>query len=107
MINVTDANFKKEVLEKSKEKPVVVDFWASWCMPCRILGPIIEKVSEENPDKFVLAKMDVEGNQVMPQVYGIMSIPNVKMFRNGEVVAEFVGAMPKESVSKWIAQNAK
>jgi len=105
MVDVNDGNFQQKVLEKSNEIPVVVDFWAGWCAPCRMLGPVIEEVSKENKGKFVLAKMNVEENQVMPAVYGVMSIPSVKMFKGGKVVAEFVGALPKQSIQKWVEDN--
>jgi putative thioredoxin len=105
VIKVDDGNFKREVLEKSKQLPVVVDFWADWCMPCRILGPVIEEVAQENNGKFVLAKMSVEENKVMPSVYSVMSIPSVKMFRNGRVTAEFVGAQPKDKIREWLRVN--
>ncbi|MBR9679342.1 MAG: thioredoxin [Nanoarchaeota archaeon] len=105
MIDVNDGNFKEKVLGKSKDIPVVVDFWAGWCMPCKMLGPVIEEVAKENKDKFILAKMNVEENTVMPGVYGVMSIPSVKMFKNGEVTAEFVGTLPNESIQKWVDDN--
>lgn len=104
-VEVSDASFKKEVLDKSKSIPIVVDFWASWCGPCRVLGPIIEEVASEFKGKMVLAKMNVEENEVMPSVFGVMSIPSVKMFKDGKVVAEFVGSRPKDSVSKWVKDN--
>lgn len=104
-IDVTDKDFKEKVLEQSKEKPVVVDFWATWCVPCLMLGPILEKLALEYKDKFILAKLNVDENPIVSQTYGIMSIPAVKMFKNGEVADEFVGALPEPHVKKWLEKN--
>ncbi len=104
-IEVNDSNFEQEVIEKSKEIPVIVDFWAPWCAPCVMLGPLIEKVAEENEGKVVLAKMNVDENPLKSQEYGIMSIPNVKMFKDGKIVSEFVGLMPEDAIRQWINEN--
>ena len=104
-MDATDYDFKEKVLEKSKDLPVVVDFWASWCMPCRILGPIIEKVAKDYEGKFVLAKVNVDEAPSTSQTYGIRGIPSVKMFKDGEVVDEFTGAMPEEKIKNWIESN--
>jgi len=104
-IEVNDADFEKEVIKKSEKTPVIVDFWASWCGPCRILTPILEKVVKEFKGKIILAKMNVEDNPEKPEEYDIRSIPNVKLFKNGEVADEFVGAIPESHVREWIKKN--
>ena len=94
---LTDINFDSEVL-KSKE-PVLVDFWAPWCGPCKIMGPIIEEIAKEMNGKPVkIAKMNVDENQATPGAYGIMSIPTMMIFKNGQVVDQMVGVQPKDKV---------
>jgi putative thioredoxin len=104
-IEVDDNNFEKEVLEKSKEVPVVVDFWSQHCPPCLILGPILEKLAKEYDGKFILAKANVDQARTTAMKYAVMSIPSVKMIKKGEVVDEFVGAVPEESVKQWLDKN--
>ncbi|MEM3399644.1 MAG: thioredoxin [Candidatus Micrarchaeia archaeon] len=104
-LEVTDADFKTKVIEQSKRVPVVVDFWASWCMPCMMLAPILEKLANEYNGKFILAKVNVDENPETSARYGIMSIPSVKLFKNGEIVSEFLGAMPERYVRDWIEKN--
>ena len=104
-IDVNDENFDENVIEQSNNVPVVVDFWASWCGPCMMLKPLLEKIAEEYKGKFILAKLNVEENQEKAGEYGIMSIPAVKMFKNGEIVDEFVGAMPESSIKEWLNTN--
>ncbi|MBN1160264.1 MAG: thioredoxin [Candidatus Diapherotrites archaeon] len=104
-MDVTDKNFQEEVLEKSKELPVVVDFWAPWCGPCLYLGPIIEKVAEEYNGKIILVKVNVDESQLIAGKYRIMGIPTVIMFKNGVKVASFSGAIPEDEVKKWLENN--
>jgi len=104
-IEVTDESFQKEVIEKSKKIPVLVDFWAAWCGPCRMLTPILEDLSKEYKGKFILAKLDVEENQRKAGEYGVMSIPSVKLFKKGQIVDEFIGAIPKDKVKIFIDKN--
>ncbi len=106
-IEVNDENFQEKVIEQSKKVPVVVDFWASWCSPCLMLGPILEKVAKDYEGKFVLAKVNVSESQMMAGKYEVRSIPNVKLFKNGEAVDEFVGALPEEAVKEWLDKNLK
>ncbi len=104
-IEVNDSNFEEEIVERSKKIPVVVDFWAEWCKPCLMLSPILEKLVKEYNGKFALAKVNVDGAQIASQKYGIMSIPNVKLFKDGKVADEFVGAYPENFIREWLNKN--
>lgn len=104
-IEVNDENFKEKVMEQSKKNPVVVDFWAQWCAPCFLLGPILEKLAKEYKGKFILAKLDVSKNPWTSQKFGINAIPAVKLFKNGKVVDRFVGALPESAVKQWLEKN--
>ena len=106
-IKVNNNNFKKEVIERSKQIPVVVDFWAQWCMPCRMLGPMLEKLVKEYNGKFVLAKANVEDSRIKAMEYEVRGIPAVKMFKNGNVSDEFVGALSESQVREWLNKNLK
>jgi putative thioredoxin len=104
MADVGEADFQQQVIERSKELPVVVDFWAEWCGPCRTLGPALEKAVAGRGGKVELAKVDVDQNQSIAQRYGIQGIPAVKAFRDGEIVAEFVGAQPPKAIEEFLDQ---
>jgi putative thioredoxin len=101
-MDVTEANFQTAVIERSRTVPVVVDFWAEWCGPCRQLGPVLEREVAKRADKVELAKLDVDANPNLARTYGIQSIPAVKAFRDGEVAAEFVGAQPPVAVERFL-----
>jgi putative thioredoxin len=101
-MDVTDNTFQSAVIERSHTVPVVVDFWADWCGPCRQLGPVIEGAVAERAGKIELAKLDVDANPAVARTYRIQSIPAVKAFRDGQVVSEFVGAQPPAAVNRFL-----
>jgi thioredoxin len=105
VMDVTDETFQTEVIERSQREPVVVDFWADWCGPCKMLTPVLEQQTSELG--VTLAKIDVDANQEVARTYGISGIPAVKAFRNGQVVAEFVGAVPPERVKAFLDDLTK
>lgn len=102
--DVTERDFEQQVLARSREVPVVVDFWAEWCAPCRMLGPTLEREVNALGGRVVLAKLDVDQAQALSQKYGVQGIPAVMAFRDGAVVADFVGARDAGFVRKWLAE---
>jgi putative thioredoxin len=101
-MDIGTANFEHEVLESSASQPVVVDFWAPWCAPCRTLGPILEKLEAEYDGRFRLVKVNLDDNQPLAEAFGVRSIPAVFGFRGGKAVAQFVGAQPEREVRAFI-----
>ena len=97
-LEITDANFEETVLNSSK--PVLVDFWAAWCGPCRMVGPIIEEISTDFEGKAVVGKLDVDSNQEFAAKYGVRNIPTVLLFKNGEIVDRKVGVSPKTAYAE-------
>lgn len=98
VIEVSDANFQTEVLDS--EIPVIVDFWAAWCGPCRMVSPIVEEIAKEYTGKVKVAKLNVDDNKETATKYGIMSIPTILMFEKGDISKQVVGAMPKSALIK-------
>ena len=102
-VSVTDDNFDTEVLKSSK--PIVVDFWAEWCGPCKQIGPILEEISNEMENEVIVAKHNIDDNPNMPTKYGVRGIPTMLLFKGGELKATKVGATTKSNIVSWIKEN--
>ncbi len=102
-VNVTDENFDNEVLKSSK--PIVVDFWAEWCGPCKQIGPSLEEISNEMSDQITIAKHNIDNEPNTPTEYGIRGIPTMLLFKDGELKATQVGATTKSNIVSWIKEN--
>jgi thioredoxin 1 len=103
LLNVTDENFEDEVI--GSELPVLVDFWAVWCGPCRMVAPFVEQIAEEYKDRLKVAKLNVDENQAVPAKYGIMSIPTLLLFKGGELRETIVGALPKDKIVAAVSKH--
>ena len=95
-------DFRSEVIEQSRSTPVLVDFWASWCAPCRMLTPVLERLAEKAGDRWKLVKVSTEEHPRLAEEYGVRGIPNVKLFKDGKVIDEFTGALPEHQIEQWL-----
>ena len=102
-VSITDDNFDLEVLKSSK--PIVVDFWAEWCGPCKQIGPSLEEISDEMKDQVIIAKHNIDNEPNTPTKYGVRGIPTMLLFKDGELKSTKVGAIPKSDIISWIKEN--
>src|SRR5688500_20364969 len=102
IFDVAEADFETRVIERSREIPVVVDFWAEWCAPCRQLGPALESAVRSRGGDVELAKVDVDSNQMLAQAFGVQGIPAVKAFRDARIAGEFTGAIPPARIEQFL-----
>ncbi len=103
MVEVTDSNFQTEVLKS--DKPVLLDFWAEWCGPCKMIAPVVEELAKEYDGKLKVGKVDVDSNQQTSMQYGIRSIPTLLIFKGGKVVDQLIGAVPKKMLAEKVAKH--
>ena len=101
-VQVTDQSFEKDVLQA--DRPVLVDFWAEWCGPCKQIAPALEQISDELAGKVTIAKLDIEDSPTTPSRYGVRGIPTMMLFKDGQMASMKVGAMPKQKILEWLAE---
>jgi thioredoxin 1 len=104
-VAVTDKSFAADVLEASKTGPVLVDFWAEWCGPCKMIGPALEEIAGELSGKLTVAKVDIDNNPMSPNQFAVRGIPTLILFKDGKPAATQVGALPKGKLKEWISGN--
>jgi thioredoxin 1 len=102
-VKTTDTDFQKDVLKA--DQPVLVDFWAEWCGPCKAIGPALEEIADNLGGQIKIAKLNIDENPQTPQSYNVRGIPTLLIFKEGQVVAEKIGAMPKSALEQWISDN--
>ncbi len=103
VLHASDTSFEKDVLKA--DRPVVVDFWAEWCGPCKMIAPYLDEIAEELGDRVQIVKINIDENPLTPTKYGVRGIPTLMVFKNGAAVATKVGALPKRQLQEWIEQN--